>query len=131
MHSSKFILLNVPAALAAELEKSGGALLLLLLAVNVEHGHVDVIEQLGVVLDGIARREEDDDLLLPILLEEGEEQHEAVLRLADDEALLERRDGRRLGLLLRPSLVELRRCHARVSPELRARRRGAGEPASG
>jgi hypothetical protein len=61
---------------------------------QVEDGHVDVVEQLAVVVDRLARREEDDDLLALVLLEEGEEEEEAPVRLADDVALLERRDGR-------------------------------------
>jgi hypothetical protein len=57
---------------------------------QVEDGHVDVVEQLAVVVDRLARREEDDDLLALVLLEEGEEEEEAPVRLADDVALLER-----------------------------------------
>lgn len=61
---------------------------------QVEHRHIDVVEQLGVVLDRVARREEDDDLLLGVLAQEGEQQQEALVRLADDVALLERVVGR-------------------------------------
>lgn len=44
--------------LPAELEEGGGALLLLLPAVDVEHRQVDVVEQLAVELDRVTRREE-------------------------------------------------------------------------
>jgi len=43
----------------AELEEGGGALVLLLVAVQVEHGEVDVVEELRVVFHRVARREED------------------------------------------------------------------------
>lgn len=42
----------------AELEVGRRPLLLLLLAVDVQHGQVDVVEQLAVELDTVARREE-------------------------------------------------------------------------
>lgn len=93
----------------AEFEEGVGALLLLLLAlqrrdllvlveekggrrethVKVEDRHVNVVEQLAVVLHRLARREEDDNLLLEVLAEEGEEEEEALVRLADDVTLLE------------------------------------------
>ena len=56
----------------AEFEECVGALLLLLLAMEVEHRQVDVVEELGVVLHTVATAEEDNDLLLRVLLEEGE-----------------------------------------------------------
>lgn len=40
--------------------------------VKVEDGYVDVVQELGVELDRVARREEDDDLLLQVLLQERE-----------------------------------------------------------
>ena len=67
-----------PGGSGAELEEGCGALVLLLIAVEVEDREVDVVEELRVVLDRVARGEEDDHLLLEVLLEEGEEQHEAV-----------------------------------------------------
>ena len=60
---------------------------------QVEDGDVDEVEELRVVLDRVARGEEYDHLLLEVLLEEGEEEHEAVRRLAHDESLLEVRPG--------------------------------------
>mmetsp|Transcript_34488 Transcript_34488/g.90756 ORF Transcript_34488/g.90756 Transcript_34488/m.90756 type:complete len:214 (+) Transcript_34488:413-1054(+) len=85
----------------AKVKKGSGALVLLLVAVEVEDGQIDVVQQLRVVLDRVARREEDDDLLVAILLEKREEEEEAVLRLADDETLLEGLDGGGVGGLLR------------------------------
>lgn len=46
----------------AELKKGGGPLGLLLLAVDGVHRDIDVVEQVGVVLDGIAGGAEDHDL---------------------------------------------------------------------
>ena len=77
----------------AELKEGGGALVLLLLAVELEDGDVDVVEELGVELDRGAGAEEDDDLLAEVLFEEGEEEAEAHVALGDDVALLERLDG--------------------------------------
>ena len=48
----------------AKLEEGVGSLLLLLLAVQIKNGAVDVVEEFGVVLDRVAAAEEDDDLLL-------------------------------------------------------------------
>jgi hypothetical protein len=74
----------------AEVEKGHGALRLLLLAVDVRDGDVDVVEELAVVLDAVAAGEEDHDLLvLEVLLEEGVEQQEALLGRAHDVPLLE------------------------------------------
>jgi hypothetical protein len=55
--------------------------------VKVEDGYVDVVQELGVELDRVARREEDDDLLLQVLLQEREQQQEPQLRVADHVAL--------------------------------------------
>mmetsp|Transcript_48830 Transcript_48830/g.104228 ORF Transcript_48830/g.104228 Transcript_48830/m.104228 type:complete len:208 (+) Transcript_48830:703-1326(+) len=84
-----------------ELEESGRALVLLLVAMQVEDGQVDVVEELGVVLDRVARGEEDDHLFLQILAQKCEEQQEAARGFAHDKALLERRNGCRLRGLLR------------------------------
>jgi hypothetical protein len=54
----------------AELEESVGALLLLLLSVKLENGEINVVQQLGVVLDTGAAGEEDNNLLLEVTLEE-------------------------------------------------------------
>ena len=59
------------AALAAELEEGGGALLLLLLAVDVHDRDIDVVEELRVELDAVARGKEHHDLLLAVALERG------------------------------------------------------------
>ena len=61
----------------AEFKECIGALLLLLLAVEVEHRQVDVVEELRVVLHTVTTAEEDNDLLLRVLLEEGEEEPES------------------------------------------------------
>ncbi|KAJ6438178.1 LOW QUALITY PROTEIN: acetyltransferase [Purpureocillium lavendulum] len=86
----------------AELEERVGALLLLLLAVQVQHRAVDVVEELGVVLDRVAAAEEDDDLLLLGLhaLQEREEEDEPFVGLAQHVALLEALDGAVLLLLV-------------------------------
>lgn len=73
----------------AELEEGVCSLLLLLLAVQVEHLQINVLQKLAVVLDRVARREEDDDLLLGHLLEEREEEEEALVGLDDDVSLVE------------------------------------------
>lgn len=57
---------------------------------EVQDGQVNVVEELGVVLDRVAGRKEDDDLLLfVVLLQEGEEEHESLVALADHVALLQ------------------------------------------
>lgn len=86
----------------AELEKRVGPLLLLLLAVQVQHGAVDVVEQLRVVLDRVAAGEEDDDLLLLLLhpRQEGEEEDEALVGVAEHVALFQTLDGAVLLLLV-------------------------------
>ena len=68
---------------------------------EVEHGDIDVVEQLRVELDRVARREENDDLLFAqILLQEREEQQEPLVRLADHIALLKALDGGGVAVLL-------------------------------
>lgn len=62
--------------------------------VQVHDGQVNVIQQLCIELDWIARREEDDDLLVAVLLQECEQQQEAQITLYDDVALFEALDGR-------------------------------------
>lgn len=61
--------------------------------VKMQHRHIDVVQQLPVVIHTLATRKEDDDLLAHVLLEEGEEEEEPTIRLADDVALLEGGDG--------------------------------------
>lgn len=56
---------------------------------QVHDGQVNVIQQLRIELDRVARGEEDDDLLAAILLQEGEQQQEAQVTLHDDVALFE------------------------------------------
>lgn len=65
---------------------------------EVENGDIDVVKKLAVVLNRLARREEYDDLLLEVLAEEGEEEEESLVAVADDVALLEVVDGRRLAV---------------------------------
>jgi hypothetical protein len=48
----------------AELEEGIGSLLLFLLAVKIQDGAVNVVEELGIVFDRVATTEEDNDLLL-------------------------------------------------------------------
>lgn len=86
----------------AKLEKGIGALLLLLLAVQIQDRAVDVVQQLGVVLDGGAAAEEDNDLLLLGLhfAQEGEEKQETLVALAQDVALLQAVDRAVLLLLV-------------------------------
>lgn len=48
----------------AKLKECVGPLLLLLLAVEIQHRAVNVVQQLRVVFDGVAAAEEDNDLLL-------------------------------------------------------------------
>lgn len=86
----------------AEFEKGVGALLLLLLAVKVEDRAVNVVEQLGVVLDGSATTEEDDNLLLLFLHahQEGEEENETLVSVAQDVALLQAVHGTELLLFV-------------------------------
>lgn len=86
----------------AKLKERVGPLLLLLLAVQVQHRAVNVVEQLGVVLDAVAAAEEDNDLLLLGLhfSQERKEQEEALVALAQDIALLQPVDGAVLLLLV-------------------------------
>ena len=94
----------------AELEEGICTLLLFLLALNdmsvcrsfrrnlaaymkIQYWNVDVIEEFGVVFDGIAAGEEDNDLLLEVFFEEGEEEEEAAIGGADDVALRQGGDG--------------------------------------
>lgn len=48
----------------AEFEECVGSLLLLLLAMKIQHRAVNVVQELGVVFDRVAAAEEDNDLLL-------------------------------------------------------------------
>lgn len=63
---------------------------------EVKDRDVDVVEQLGVILDRVAAREKDNDLLFDVFAEEREKEHESLVRVADDIALLEHVDGRGL-----------------------------------
>ena len=82
----------------AEFEKGIGALLLLLLSMEVQHGAVDVVEQLRIVLDGVATTEEHDDFLLLLLHspEEGEEKDKPLIGVAKNVALFKPIDGAEL-----------------------------------
>lgn len=48
----------------AKLEECVGSLLLLLLAVKVQHRAINVVQELGVVFNRVTAAEEDNDLLL-------------------------------------------------------------------
>src|SRR5262249_23708123 len=85
----------------AKLEKGGRSLVLLLFAVQIENGDVNVIQQLRIKFDSIARGKEDDNLLLPhVLPEERKQQQEASFTRADDVALLEALVGGKCALLM-------------------------------
>ena len=84
----------------AELEEGVGALLLLLLAVEIEHLEIDVLQEFRVVLDRVAGREEDDDLLLLHLLEEGEQEQETLIGVDNHVALIQTLDCAELLLLV-------------------------------
>jgi hypothetical protein len=77
----------------AELEESVGALLLLLLSVKLENREINVVQQLGVVLDTVAAGEEDNNLLLEVTLEEREEKQESLVGFTEDVALFQTSDG--------------------------------------
>jgi hypothetical protein len=68
--------------------------------VKIKDRHIDVVEQLGMVFHRVATTEEHNDLLLKVLLEEREEEHEALIRVANDVALLEHVDGGSLLLVV-------------------------------
>lgn len=86
----------------AEFEKGIGSLLLFLLAVKVEHRAVDIVEQLGIVLDGSTAAEEDNDLFLLLvhLAQKGKQQNKASISIAQNIALLQAIDGTKLLLLV-------------------------------
>lgn len=75
----------------AELEKGVGPLLLLLLAVEIQHGAVNVVEELRVVLDRGTAAEENNDLLLLGLhaSQKGKEQDKSLVGVAENVALLQ------------------------------------------
>jgi hypothetical protein len=65
---------------------------------EVKRRHVDVVEQLGVVLHALATAEEDNDLLLEVFPEEAEQEQEPLVRIADDVTLFEVVGRRRFAL---------------------------------
>jgi hypothetical protein len=83
----------------AELEVGGCSFLLLLLAVDVLDWDVDVVEQVGVELDGVAAGHEDHNLLLEVLAEEGEEKLEFAGRVDRHVPLLQVRHRRTVRVL--------------------------------
>lgn len=110
---------EVPRGSVTEFEKRVGPFLLLLLALRVEVGskvslytppdisrgqhqthvqiqdrNVDIIQELGVILDLVTARKEHNDLFLQIPLQKGEEQQEPLVRLGDDVTLFEHGRGR-------------------------------------
>lgn len=84
----------------AKLEKRIRPLLLLLLAVQIQHRQIDIVEQLGVVLHRVTTAEKDDDLLLQVALQEREQQQEPLIRVAEHVPLLQVRNGAVLLLLV-------------------------------
>ncbi len=54
---------------------------------QVQHGDVDIVQQLAVELDSIAGGEEHNDFLFAILLQEGEQEQEALVACAHHIAL--------------------------------------------
>lgn len=60
---------------------------------RTQNRQVDIIEQLGMVLDRVAAAEKHNNLLLEVPFEEGEEEQEPLVLVANDVALLERLDG--------------------------------------
>ena len=73
----------------AEFEERVGALLLFHLAVQGQHGQVNVVQQLRVIFDRVAAGKENDELLLEVLLQEGKQEQEALVRFAENVALLD------------------------------------------
>lgn len=75
----------------AKLKKGIGSFLLLLLAMEIQHGAVNVVEKLRVVLDRGTTAEEDNNLLLLGLhaSQEGEEQDKSLVGVTKDIALLQ------------------------------------------
>jgi len=67
----------------AKLKEPVRTRLLLELSMQIEHGEVNVIQQLRVVLDCIAAGKEDDYLLLLMLFQERKQQAEPNIRVAD------------------------------------------------
>jgi hypothetical protein len=51
---------------------------------QIENRNINVVEQLGVVLDGVTTREENNDFFLQILLQECEQQHESLVGITND-----------------------------------------------
>ncbi|KAH3686753.1 hypothetical protein WICPIJ_002275 [Wickerhamomyces pijperi] len=76
-----------------ELEERVGTLLLLLLPVKIQHWQINVVQQLGVVLDRVTRGQEHDNLLLDVLLQEGEQQEETLVGLTHNVTLLQSVNG--------------------------------------
>ena len=72
----------------AKFKESIGSFLLLLLAMQVKHGEVDVVEKFGMVFHTSTAGEENDDLLLEVAFEEREQEQEALVGITDYVALL-------------------------------------------
>jgi len=75
----------------AKFEESIRTLLLLLFAVKLQNGQINIVQKLGVVFHAVAAGEENNDLLLQVALEERKEQQEALVSLTDDVALFQTR----------------------------------------
>ena len=70
-----------------KLEKGRCPLLLLLLSVDVEHGNVDIVQELRVELDAVAAAEKHHHLFVEVFLEKGEQEQESKVARADDVSL--------------------------------------------
>lgn len=55
--------------------------------VEIQDRHIDVVEQLAVILDRITAGEEHDNFLLHIFLEETEQKQESPIRVTNDISL--------------------------------------------
>ena len=71
-----------------ELQVSAGALLLLLLAMNVAHLDVNVVQQVAVKFDGVARAHKNHDLFVLVFAKERKKQLKFARRLHHAVALL-------------------------------------------
>ena len=73
----------------AELKECGGPLDLFLPAMNVHHWDINVVEQLGMELDRIARRKEHHNLFVLVPFQERKQQQEPLIGRTGDISLLQ------------------------------------------
>ena len=74
-------------ALLAKLEESRGSFLLLLTSMYVHAGNINIVEELSMELNRVARAEENHYFLVLVLLQEGEQQQETLIRRHGDVSL--------------------------------------------